>query len=91
MLDILRVATQTAGKEHAAIICIGNDGKESRFNAETDFINLPGGSKKFTIRYDAKSKRYWTLSNYIPQEYRTIKNTGSVRNTLALCFVGRHA
>ena len=85
MVDILRVATQTAGKEHAAVIRIGKDGKESHFNAETDFIDFPGGSKKFTIRYDAKFKRYWTLSNYIPEGYRNLKNTGAVRNTLALC------
>ncbi len=85
IVDVLRVATQMPGKEFAAIIHISNDGKESSFNARNDFINFPGGSKKFTIRYDPKSNLYWTISNYIPPIYKTIKNTGTIRNTLALC------
>jgi len=35
------------------------------FNPEKDFLNFPGGCKKFTIRFDEKTKRYWTLSNHI--------------------------
>ncbi|MEO6134448.1 MAG: exo-alpha-sialidase [Ginsengibacter sp.] len=84
MLDILRVATSTEGKEYAAIIHVSPNEKESSFNPETGFISFPGGSKKFSIRYDKKSDRYWTVGNYIPKEYSDIKNTGSVRNTLAL-------
>ncbi|MEM8564335.1 MAG: sialidase family protein [Pseudomonadota bacterium] len=30
---------------------------------ETDVIHFPGGGSKFTIRYDTKSKRYWSLVN----------------------------
>lgn len=85
MLDILRVATQIEGKEFAAIIHISKNGKETSFDPQKDFIDFPGGSKKFTIRYDSKSGRYWTLSNYIARVNRNIKNTGAVRNTLALC------
>jgi hypothetical protein len=85
MVDILRVATQIAGREFAAVIKISGDGKESSINPQTAFINFPGGSKKFSIRYDSSSGRYWTLSNYIPEAYANLKNTGAVRNTLALC------
>ncbi|MEO6915108.1 MAG: exo-alpha-sialidase [Chitinophagaceae bacterium] len=85
MLDILRVATKIEGKEFAAVIKVSADGKQSHFNPLTDFINFPGGSKKFSIRYDSSSGRYWTLSNYIPEAYSHLKNTGTVRNTLALC------
>jgi hypothetical protein len=85
MVDILRVATQTEGKELAAIIHISEDGKESNFDPATGFISFPGGSKKFSIRYDSSSRKYWTISNYIPAEFSNIKNTGAVRNTLALC------
>jgi hypothetical protein len=85
IVDILRVATKLAGKEFAAIIHVSKDGRQSSFDPEKDFINFPGGSKKFTIRYDPKSKLYWTLSNYISPAYRNIENTGAVRNTLALC------
>lgn len=85
MLDILRVATQIEGKEFAAIIHISKNGREGSFDPGKDFIDFPGGSKKFTIRYDSTSGRYWTLSNYIALDNRNIKNTGAVRNTLALC------
>jgi len=43
-------------------------------------IDFPGGAKKFTIRYDPKSKRYWTLANPAPN----VPAPASVRNTLAL-------
>ena len=43
----------------------------------TDF---PGGAKKFTIRYDRKSRRYWALANPAPG----VEKPASVRNTLSL-------
>ena len=43
-------------------------------------VDFPGGAKKFTIRYDRKSKLYWALSNPAPGA----TNPASVRNTLAL-------
>ncbi|MCL5744786.1 MAG: hypothetical protein M1541_12810 [Acidobacteria bacterium] len=43
-------------------------------------VDFPGGAKKFTIRYHAKTKRYWTLANPAPNS----KSPASVRNTLAL-------
>src|SRR5690606_38460049 len=51
------------------------------------FVPFPGGSKKFTIRYDPVSKKYWTLSNYIPSHVKRLsegKNPASIRNTQAL-------
>src|SRR5690606_6166817 len=45
------------------------------------------GSKKFAIRFDEKSNRYWTLSNIIPEEFRKQypeRNPAGFRNTLAL-------
>jgi hypothetical protein len=48
-------------------------------------IPFPGGAKKFAIRYDAKSKRYWTLSNpALPEFPLSATNPASVRNTLVL-------
>jgi hypothetical protein len=43
-------------------------------------VEFPGGAKKFTIRYDRKSKLYWALTNPAPGE----ADPASVRNTLAL-------
>jgi len=33
------------------------------FNSETDWVRMPGGGKKFTVRYDEKSGLYWSLTN----------------------------
>jgi len=72
LLDILRVHDI----EKAAIAKF--DGTALHLDRLIDF---PGGSKKFTIRFDRKSKRYWTLSNPAPPG---VKNPASIRNTLVL-------
>ena len=84
MVNILRVnvegPSRIAGK--AALVHISDDGKTAAFDPKTGFIDFPGGAKKFTIRHDAKSNAYWSLSN--PVMGHTERNAGSVRNTLAL-------
>ena len=76
VLDILRVDNI----ESAAILKETN--QQLHFQGLVDF---PGGSKKFTIRYDKKSRRYWTLSNPALDKYPlSATNPASVRNTLAL-------
>ena len=84
VVDILRVDVSAGMEEQAAIVRISEDGKNASFDPNTDFIQLPGGSKKFTIRYDEISKRYWMLSNFITSEYRSWYPAG-VRNKQALC------
>lgn len=83
MVDMLRVATAEKGSDLAALVQISDDGSTAAFDPATGFIPFDGGARKFTIRYDAKSKRYWTISNYIKEEFRG-KDAGSVRNTLVL-------
>lgn len=85
--DVLRVDDRSTLEEKAAFIKISADGKMATFDRDADFRPFPGGSKKFTIRYDPKSKQYWTLSNYIPDDVKGAnqgKNPASLRNTLAL-------
>lgn len=82
IVDILRVDNKPAG-ETAAIIHISNDGKSASFDPKRGFIRLPGGTKKFTIRYDQKSKLYWTLTNPI-QPADVGHDPASTRNALAL-------
>ena len=48
-----------------------------------DFIDLPGGCKKFTIRKDPTTACYWTLSNYVPEAFQGYR-VDMARNTLAL-------
>ena len=85
LVDILRVETKSPD-EKAALVQVSADGKIMSFNPETGFIDFPGGAKKFAIRFDAKSQLYWSLSNVVPEIYRSPKmgKPGSVRNTLAL-------
>ena len=82
MTDILRVAS-TNHPERAAIIKISVDGKTAGFDPVNDFIEFPGGSKKFTIRFDPQSKLYWSLANYVPEKFRNTP-PDRTRNTLAL-------
>lgn len=76
LLDILRVANV----EKAAIAKV----KDGRFVFE-GLVTFPGGAKKFTIRRDRKSRKYWALSNPALEKYaKSAKDPASVRNTLAL-------
>ncbi len=82
IVNILRVDYKPDGGK-AAIIRISDDGRKATFDPETGFIDFPGGCKKFTIRFDPVSKRYWTLSNPILPRHKD-PNPGRVRNALAL-------
>lgn len=83
--NILR--NHTNGGDTAAITKVGLTGKVLTFNPENDFIYFPGGSVKFTIRYDEKSGKYYSLTNYIPSKYKG-GNPERTRNTLALISSG---
>jgi hypothetical protein len=80
IVNILRVHYKPHGGM-AAVVRYDENQNRISFNPERDFIHFPGGCKKFTIRYDKKSKLYWTLSNYI----RDIgHNPERTRNCLAI-------
>lgn len=83
LVDILRVATSEKGRDLAAVVNISNDGKKATFNPSTGFMDFVGGARKFSIRYDEKSKRYWTLANMVKEEFSHL-SAASVRNTLVL-------
>jgi hypothetical protein len=81
IVDILRVNGPLG--RLAAVVRISSDGRKTNFNPQTDFIDFPGGSKKFTIRHDPQSNRYWSLTNYVLPADRDLSPAGA-RNTLAL-------
>ncbi len=81
VVDILRVQTKAGGK--AAIVHISDDGKRASFDPAKDHIDFPGGAKKFTIRYDEQTKRYWSLTNPVPPIFAQ-DTAGGTRNTLGL-------
>jgi len=87
VVNILRVDDKASLEEKAAIVHISADGKVASFDTASGFIPFDGGSKKFSIRYDASSKLYWCFSNIIPSAVKAAnpgKNPASIRNTLAL-------
>ena len=82
IVDLLRVA-YPAG-EKAAIVTLAKDGTTLGFSPERDFIDLPGGATKFTVRRDDAAGVYWTLANMVPPRHECLDNASLVRNTLAL-------
>ena len=65
--------------DKAAVVKVSDDGERISFDPATGFIDFPGGMTKFTIRHDAVSRLYLTLSND-----NTDPNCASQRNVLSL-------
>lgn len=84
LLDILRVHNTRERVEHCAVVKVSPNGKKISFDSKEGFRPFPGGAKKFTIRYDERTKRYWTLTNLTYPEELIITNN-QTRNRLALC------
>jgi hypothetical protein len=82
IVNILRVDYQPKGGK-AAVVHLSGDGTTATFDPSSDFVDFPGGCKKFTIRRDRKTGTYWGLSNYVPPRHRG-GNPERTRNTLAL-------
>lgn len=80
LVNIMRVDNKDFGG-NAAILSYDKETDQLDFDPTKGFMKFPGGSKKFTIRYDEKSKRYWTLSNHV-RDFGY--NAASTRNFLAL-------
>jgi hypothetical protein len=70
-------------QEKALIARTCRDGTILGFDPLKDFINFPGGCKKFVVRYDPASKLYWSLSNWVPKRHADFK-VERTRNTLAM-------
>lgn len=83
IVNILRVAITEPGRDMAAIVKISDDGMKASFDPSEGFIDFVGGARKFSIRYDEKSRRYWTICNMVTEKFREM-NSGSVRNTLVI-------
>jgi len=64
IVNVLRV-DHRAVPEKAAIIRVSADGRTATFDPARDFVDFPGGCKKFVIRPDPRGGRYWTLANAI--------------------------
>jgi hypothetical protein len=83
IVDILRVATKENGRDMVAVVNISEDGRIASFDPSTGFMDFAGGARKFSIRYDEKSRLYWTIANMVSEEFSGM-SAASVRNKLIL-------
>ena len=83
IVNLLRVDNRSL-PEKAAVVRVSKDGKTATFDPASDFIDLPGGAKKFTIRPDPEGGGYWTLATIIPEGQALTGLPAATRNTLAL-------
>ncbi len=68
--NILRV--NNLEDDQAVMYRISDDGQTSD-STTVKFIKLPGATKKFNIRFDPKSKLYYTFTNYALPRHRVYK------------------
>lgn len=83
LVNLLRV-DHPDHPEKAALLEVSADGQNITFNPATGFVDLPGGAKKFAIRHDPVSGRYWSLANRVPADFQVGRHPASTRNTLSL-------
>ncbi|WP_179405340.1 exo-alpha-sialidase [Burkholderia guangdongensis] len=69
--------------EKAALLTTSRDGARMEFDPSSGFVDLPGGDKKFTIRFDRRTRLYWSLVNAVVDGHHS-GNIERARNTLAL-------
>lgn len=78
--DVLRVHVGRSADEYCAVLKADRKGRRMSFRG---LYPMNGGSKKFTIRYDDVSGRYWSILNYVGSDCRDLY-PDRVRNRLVL-------
>lgn len=68
----------------AAQIQVSDDGTTASYDPSAGFASMPGGCKKFVIKFDELSKKYWSLVNWVHPDDVAAPDKERVRNTLAL-------
>lgn len=51
--------------EVGALMEVSPDGRTARFDPTRGFVHFIGGEAKFTVRFDPRTKRYWSIANKI--------------------------
>ncbi len=84
VVNVLRIDTDNGQPEKAAIMRV-QDPSTVTFDPEQDIIDMPGGGKLFTIRFNESTQSYWTLANIITDEnYDPNVKANRIRDILAL-------
>lgn len=68
----------------AAVINISSDNKVAVLDTQGSLLNIPGGSKDFTLRYDAVSGKYWAITHLIKDGDYENTSPDAIYNTLSL-------
>lgn len=93
LYNILRASSTTTSMKACKLTV--TDETELKYGGVNDMINLPGGGKKFTIRYDERSRRYWAITNPASSNTNGMEHNGIyangitydlVRNRMVLCY-----
>jgi hypothetical protein len=80
LVNVLRTNPRTATGSPSrtstvvTLVDVSPDGSTQSWNAATAVVPFPGGGSKFTVRFDERSRRYWSLPNLQqdPAAYRSI-------------------
>ena len=81
----IRGVTRIANKSGLIAGCYELKNDRDIDMATVGYINFIGGATKFNIMWDAKTKKYWALTNYPPDIFRTPKmRAGGMRSVLSL-------
>ncbi|MCC6681949.1 MAG: exo-alpha-sialidase [Phycisphaeraceae bacterium] len=84
VVNVLRVDVGFGKPEVAAIARMQSPERIS-FDPQNDIIPMPGGAKKFNIRYHEGTDAYWTLANIVnEQNYTPVLPPRWIRNMLAV-------
>jgi hypothetical protein len=84
VVDVLRVDVENGRPESAAIARV-QDTTTLTIDPYSDIVAMPGGAKKFSIRYSEVTGTYWTLASIVNENnYDPNKPPGVIRNTVAL-------
>lgn len=84
VVNILRAACRPSLVGKAALMHVSDNANKLTFDPRSDFVDLPGGSKKFTIRQDPVTGHYWSLVNWVKPDFIGKYKPSGIRNTLAL-------
>lgn len=86
LVNVLRADYRTDLEKAAIIRYSIDDGGQAKstFDSRAGIVDFPGGCKKFTIRRDAKSGRYWSLVNAVAEPHKGTARPDRVRNALYL-------
>jgi len=52
-----------------AILPVSSDGKTMSLDVATAFVEFPSGVNPYSVRYDSKSRKYWSLANKVTEPY----------------------